>query len=63
MTEDIKARALMGKEKYGVYLQANNGRYVLMDLEQELIDAVLYLRQKRREDELERIDTIDKSRP
>ena len=49
--EDIRARAEMGREKYGTYLRTHNGRDALWDLYQELIDAVMYLRQKLLEEE------------
>lgn len=42
---DIKARAGMGKAKYGTYLQASNGRKSRMDQYQELLDAVCYAKQ------------------
>jgi hypothetical protein len=42
---DIAERAEFGKNKYGTYLQPHNGRDVLADLYQELLDAVHYTRQ------------------
>ena len=42
---DIQARKLVGLERYGTLLKANNGRDALMDLYQELLDAVNYIRQ------------------
>lgn len=42
---DILERANAGKERYGTYLQTNNGRDALMDAYQEAIDLVMYLRQ------------------
>jgi len=47
---DIEDRATLGCEKYGTYLQTFNGRDALVDLYQELLDAVQYLRQKIDED-------------
>jgi len=44
--EDIRARAEMGREKYGTYLRIHNGRDALLNLYQELIDAIMYLRQR-----------------
>ena len=43
--EDMETRDLVGREKYGVPLQAGNGRDALLDLYQELLDAVVYTRQ------------------
>ena len=42
---DLQERAEIGKEKYGTYLRANNGRDALWDLYQELLDGVMYIRQ------------------
>jgi hypothetical protein len=46
---DLRARAEAGKVKYGVYLQAHNGRDALVDAYQEATDLVMYLAQKIRE--------------
>lgn len=46
---DFLARAETGKIKYGVFLQAHNGRDALMDAYQEGIDLVMYLRQVLKE--------------
>ena len=43
--KDLEARYRFGKNKYGEGLRANNGRDPLIDLYQELLDAVLYTRQ------------------
>ncbi len=43
--EDIIKRVVQGRRKYGTVLQTENGRDALWDLYQELIDAVMYLRQ------------------
>ena len=40
--EDMKERDRMGREKYGVPLQAGNGRKTLKDLYEELLDALAY---------------------
>jgi hypothetical protein len=44
--EDMQARDRLGRERYGVPLQPFNGRDALVDLYQELLDAVVYLRQE-----------------
>jgi len=49
---DIEDRASLGCEKYGTYLQTFNGRDALIDLYQEMLDAVQYLRQRIDEDYL-----------
>jgi len=41
---DIEARRLKGIRKYGVPLGVNNGRDHLVDLFEELLDAVCYLK-------------------
>lgn len=46
---DLNERAEHGKKKYGQYLTAGDGRDHLIDLYQELMDAVMYLRQEIRE--------------
>jgi len=43
--EDFRARAEMCSKDYGTGLQTFNGRDALIDLYQELMDAVMYLRQ------------------
>lgn len=43
--EDFCARDAFGTKKYGTRLQPHNGRDALMDLYQELLDAVCYTRQ------------------
>ena len=42
---DIKARKALGIRRYGVALQAGNGRNALMDAYHEALDLCLYLRQ------------------
>ena len=48
---DLIDRAKMGKKKYGVYLQANNGRSALQDAYEEAMDLCMYLRQAIEEQE------------
>ena len=43
--EDMQARDHVGRQRYGVPLQANNGRDALVDAYQEALDLVVYLRQ------------------
>lgn len=43
--EDITERKRVGIERYGTPLQTFNGRDALIDLYQELLDAVMYTRQ------------------
>lgn len=45
VVEDMKDRDRLGEERYGTRLRAMNGRDALIDLYQELLDAVVYLRQ------------------
>lgn len=42
--EDIEARKQLGIRKYGTALQAHNGRDMLQDLYEEILDAAIYLR-------------------
>ena len=42
---EIADRDKFGEAKYGVRLQPHNGRDVLTDLYEELLDAVVYTRQ------------------
>lgn len=42
---DMKARDNLGRERYGVPLQANNGRDSLRDLYEEELDKIVYLKQ------------------
>lgn len=41
---DFTARRLVGLERYGTLLKAHNGRDMLLDLYQELLDACIYVR-------------------
>jgi len=43
--EDMRARDHVGRERYGVPLQAHNGRDVLRDAYEEALDLAVYLRQ------------------
>ena len=47
--QDLKDRREGGVEKYGKELLTHNGRDPLIDLYQELVDAVVYLRQALQE--------------
>lgn len=42
---DMRERDRVGRERYGVPLQAGNGRDVLVDAYQEALDLCVYLRQ------------------
>lgn len=42
--EDIAARDKMGQERYGTRLQPFNGRDMLRDVYEELLDAAVYIR-------------------
>lgn len=42
---DMMERDAVGRQRYGTPLQAHNGRDALKDLYEELLDAVVYLRQ------------------
>lgn len=46
---DLENRAVGGVEKYGVPLQTHNGRNALVDLYEELLDAVMYATQANME--------------
>lgn len=43
--EDMKARDRIGRNRYGTPLQPFNGRDVLQDTYEELLDACVYLKQ------------------
>lgn len=45
MKLDFRKRAELGKDRYGTYLMSHNGRNALLDLYQELLDAVMYATQ------------------
>lgn len=42
--EDIASRKRIGVKKYGMPLQANNGRDMLWDAYEEALDLAIYLR-------------------
>lgn len=42
---EMQRRAQMGLEKYGVVLQAHNGRNALRDALDEILDLIVYLKQ------------------
>lgn len=42
---DVLARKALGLQKYGTLLQAHNGRKVLQDWYEELLDALCYAKQ------------------
>lgn len=46
---DMHERDKIGAKKYGTRLRAFDGRESLVDLYQELLDAVVYLRKELRE--------------
>jgi hypothetical protein len=50
LADDIHKRAEMGKQKYGTLLKPFNGRNALTDLYQEVLDAIVYMRQVLYED-------------
>lgn len=43
--DDLHERARAGRQEYGTYLQAHNGRDSLLDAYEEALDLCLYLRQ------------------
>lgn len=43
--KDLRARDLVGRQKYGTTLQIHNGRQPLVDAYQEALDQVMYLKQ------------------
>ena len=47
VAEDLVARAEVGRERYGTYLEAHNGRDATMDAYQEALDLLMYLEQIR----------------
>ena len=49
IVSDLLARKQLGLERYGSLLQAHNGRDALLDLYEELLDALVYARQVREE--------------
>lgn len=49
--EDLRVRAEVCSEDYGTHLQTFNGRDALIDLYQEMLDVLMYLRQLIAEEE------------
>jgi hypothetical protein len=45
VVDDMKARKHLGIKRYGVALQAHNGRDALRDAYEEALDLCMYLRQ------------------
>jgi hypothetical protein len=45
LADKFAARAEFGADRYGTYLETNNGRDAAVDAYQELLDAAFYLRQ------------------
>jgi hypothetical protein len=45
VVEDIRKRRELGISRYGTALQPFNGRDALLDLYEELLDAVMYIKQ------------------
>jgi cytidylate kinase len=52
--QDMRERDLVGRERYGTPLQAMNGRDPLIDIYQEALDLVVYLRQEIEERRMRR---------
>jgi hypothetical protein len=42
--QDMLARKLLGQQRYGTPLQPHNGRDMMQDLYEELLDACNYIR-------------------
>ena len=57
VVEDMRARDLAGRAKYGVPLQAGNGRRALIDAYQEALDLCVYLRQAIEEEDARYVAT------
>ena len=56
--QDMARRDHLGKSRYGVRLQPHNGRRSIVDLYEELLDAVVYTRQHIYEEHFPEIDTV-----
>lgn len=54
LMRDILERVNIGHNRYGTLLQSHNGRDPLVDLYEELIDALQYLKQLSMEREYEK---------
>ena len=55
LLKDMRDREELGIKKYGTPVQAFNGRDCLIDAYQEMLDCVVYLRQKLEEFRLEKV--------
>lgn len=51
---DLEARMALGIQRYGLALQPENGRDMLRDLYEELLDACVYIRGVLAERDLQR---------
>lgn len=49
LADDLRARAEMGKDRYGTLLMTHNGRDAIMDCYQECLDALMYITQAKLE--------------
>lgn len=49
IADDLRARAEMGKDRYGTLLMTHNGRDAVMDCYQECLDALMYIMQAKLE--------------
>lgn len=45
VVQDLKDRKQLGLKRYGVALQAHNGRNAILDAYEEAMDLVIYLKQ------------------
>lgn len=50
--KDMLSRKKLGKARYGVFLQAGNGRNALLDAYEEALDLCMYLKQAMEENEI-----------
>ncbi len=50
VVKDMLSRKKLGKKRYGVFLQAENGRNALLDAYEEALDMCMYLKQKLEEE-------------
>ena len=60
LADDLLERARMGEERYGTPLMSHNGRSAVMDLYQELLDALMYLAQYQMETNRSDRDIVEK---
>lgn len=59
LMEDLHARYNMGLQKYGTPLRGNNGRRAIVDLYQEIQDAIMYSAQGEMEGDKEAGQYLD----